>query len=45
MSRQEMRAQVQQVEDEIRRRLPIGSQISTRTLKDELARQVSLFPI
>ncbi|KAI8053838.1 MCM2/3/5 family-domain-containing protein [Syncephalis plumigaleata] len=39
MSRGEILGEVRKVEEEIRRRLPIGSQISARGLRDELFRQ------
>ncbi|KAI9596081.1 MCM2/3/5 family-domain-containing protein [Syncephalis fuscata] len=39
MSRGEILGEVRKVEEEIRRRLPIGSQISTRGLREELSRQ------
>jgi DNA replication licensing factor MCM5 len=42
MSRGELLGEVRKVEEEIRRRLPIGSQISARGLRDELFRQVSM---
>lgn len=42
LDRGQFSGEVQKIEDQIRRRLPLGSRISERHLRDELAKQVCL---
>ena len=42
LDRGQFSGEVQKIEDQIRRRLPLGSRISERHLRDELAKQVGL---
>ncbi len=43
LDRGQFSGEVQKIEDQIRRRLPLGSRISERHLREELAKQVCVF--